>query len=260
MQARRRAVYGESKAHDAAGAEGDPRQSPRIDRAVTEDPEIGTQQVPMRGKCPRQVRRARLLLSLEEELEIHRPRNLRLGEGIDRREHRDDGSLVIARGARIDSRFVGERILRVGPGYRRGAIFHLAGAQDRLEGRRFPRRFRSDRLAVEVRVEKECLRRALGAELAVHGDWCAGSFEDAGVDAALFQHTDKELGIAADIRLARGDVRQGEELPQLADDGLLVRSDVSLGGSNRPRLVGHRRHRGERERSQGNDETGAQKQ
>ena len=117
-----------------------------------------------------------------------------------------------------------------------------------------------DRLAVEVRIEKECPPRALRAELAVHGNRCAGGFEDAGNDATLFQHPDQELGIAADVGLARCHVRQGEELPQLADDGFLVGGDVGLGGGNRPRLVSRRRHRGGRERSQGSDQTGAQKQ
>ena len=117
-----------------------------------------------------------------------------------------------------------------------------------------------DRLAVEVRIEKECPPRALGAELAVHRDRCAGGFEDAGNDAALFQHPDQELGIAADVGLAGCHVRQCEELPQLADDGFLVGGDVGFGGGDRPRLVSGGWHCDGRERSQGSDQAGVQKQ
>ena len=259
VQARCRAVHGQPKAHDAAGTERDPRQASRIDRAVAEEPEIRAQQVSIRGERPRQVRRTRLLLALEEELQIDGAWNLRRNEGIDRGQHRDDGPLVVAGGAGVDARLIGKRVLHIGPRDCCGAIFHLSGAQDRLEGRCLPCRLGPDRLAVEVRIEKECPPRALRAELAVHGDRCAGGFEDAGSDAALFQHPDQKLGIAADVGLARCDVRQCEELPQLADDGFLVGGDVSLGGGNCPRLVGRRRHCGVRERYQDSDETGAQK-
>ena len=163
VQARRRAVHGQAKAHDAAGTERDPRQAARIDRAVAEEPEIRAQQVAMRGKRLRQIRRARLLFSFEEELELDRAWNLRGGEGIDRRQHRDDGPLVVARGAGVDARLVGERVFRIGPCDRRRAVFHFSGAQDRLEGRRLPRGLGPDRLAVEVRIEKECPPRALAS-------------------------------------------------------------------------------------------------
>ena len=214
----------------------------------------------MRGKRLRQIWRTRFLLALEKEFEVDRAWNLRRCEGIDRCQHRDDRSLVVARGAGVDARLVGERILRVGPGDSRCSVFHLSGTQDRLEGRRLPRRLGPDRLAVEVRIEKECPARALRAKLAVHRHGCVGGFEDASSDAALFQHPDQELGIAADVGFARRDVRQREQLPQLADDGLLMGGNVSFGGGDRPRLVSRRRHHGVRERSQCSCETGAQKQ
>ena len=195
----------------------------------------------MRGKRLRQIWRTRFLLALEKEFDVDRAWNLRRCEGIDRSQHRDDGPLVVAGGAGVDARLVGERVFRIGPCDRRRAVFHFSGAQDRLERRCLPRGLGPDRLAVEVRIEKECPPRALGAELAVHRDGCTGGLENAGIDAPLFQHPDQELGIAADVGLAGCHVRQCEELPQLADDGFLVGGDVGFGGGDRPRLVRSRR-------------------
>jgi hypothetical protein len=106
----------------------------------------------MRRERCREVRRSRLLLAFEEDLEVRGQRNLRGVERVDRREQRDDRSLVVAGRARVDARLVGERILRVGPGDDLSAVLPLAVPQDGLEGRRLPGRFGPDRLAVDVLI------------------------------------------------------------------------------------------------------------
>ncbi len=170
VQRRRGAIHGEAEPGHAARAEREPRQAARVDRAVAEDPEVGGETLAMRRERACEVRRARLFLALEEELEVRGQRDLRGIERVEGREHRDDRALVVARRARIDACFAGERKLRLRPGNHRRAVLRAARAQHGLEGRRLPCAFRADRLAVEMRIEKERALRALHAAFAVDGN------------------------------------------------------------------------------------------
>ena len=237
MQAGRRPVHGQAETHHAAHAERHARQAPRVDRAVAEDPEVRAEQAAVRRERARKVRRARLLLALEEELEVRGERDLRRIERVEGREHGDDRALVVARRARIDARLVGQRELRLGPGNHRRAVLGAARAQHGLEGRRLPRAFRGDRLAVEMRIEKERALRARHAPLAVDGHGRAGRLEDARGNAAFFQHAHQQVRVRADVGRARRDVRQRDQLAQLADDCFLVGGDVPFGRRHRLRLV-----------------------
>ena len=204
----------------------------------------------MRRERLREVRRALLLLALEEELEVGRQRDLGGGEGIERRQHRDDRTLVVARGARVDPRLVGQRIARVGPGDGGRAVFHPPAAQHRLEGRRLPVRLRADGLAVKVRIEKECPLRARRLALAVDRNRRTRRLEDARGDAALLQHRDEKRRVRPHVGVARRDVGMRQQLAQFADDVLLVGRDMGLGRRQGRRFVGADRHGGQREAGQ----------
>jgi hypothetical protein len=52
---------------------------------------------------PPEIRRAGFLLTLEEELEVHRRLDAAGLERIEGRQHRDDRPLVVARGSRVDA-------------------------------------------------------------------------------------------------------------------------------------------------------------
>ena len=162
----------------------------------------------------REVRRARLFLALEEELEVRGQRDLRGIERVEGREHRDDRALVVARRARINARLAGERKFRLRPGNHRRAVLYASRAQGWLERRRFPRVFRPDRLAVEMRIEKERALRALHAAFAVDGNRCVRGFQDRRGNAALFQHAHQQVCVRADVGGIRRDVRQRQQLAQ----------------------------------------------
>ena len=241
MQAGRRPVHGQPEAHDAARAERDPRQAARVDRPVAEDPQVRAQQVAVRGQRAREVRRARFLLALEEELEVGRERDLRGAQCVDCGEDGHDRPLVVARRARVDARLVRERVPRRIPGHDRRAVLGPPRTQRRLEGRRDPGCLGADGLPVEMRIEKERPCRARRREHAVDRHRRARRLEDARVDAALLQHADEERRVRADIRLVRRDVRQREQLAQLRDDRLLVDGDVLRRRGHRHRGKGRRR-------------------
>ncbi|MGE0596796.1 MAG: hypothetical protein AB7P07_10530 [Hyphomonadaceae bacterium] len=121
-----------------------------------------------------------------------------------------------------------------------GVILETAAAQCRREWRRDPGVQRLDRLAVEVRVKKQRPRRAWRAEFAVHIDRRAWGFDHARTYATPLQHRDEHISVAANIVGVSGDVRERQQLTQLADDGFLVCGDMLARGRHR---AGHRERR-----------------
>ena len=243
MQACRRPVHGQSKPGDPARTQREARQAARVDRAVAEDPEIGLEDVAMRREGLGKVRRAGLLLALEEELQVCRQRDLRGVQGIEGSEHSDDRTLVVARRARIDARLVRQRVLRIGPGNRRGAVLGTPRAQHGLEWRRLPRALRrrpagrrnAHRKVASASPLSPCVRRRpQRARQAFRG-------------YAPRRHASPAWRRArprsADVGLVRRDVRQCQQLAQLRDDRGLMARDVPLRGGHRLRLVGRGRSR-----------------
>ena len=105
-------------------------------RTVAKHPGIGGEIGRVLLEIRRQMRRSRLFFALEDELHVDGRRALARLQAIDRGEHGDDRSLVVARGARVDAVVFDDRAPR-----RRGPLRGI------------------DRLAVVVRVERDRLLR-----------------------------------------------------------------------------------------------------
>src|SRR5207249_6699721 len=94
-----RAVHSELEAHHPAHPEGDLRTSGLVLRSVADEEEVGRKQGGMPGEHVPEMLGARLLLPLEEELEIHRGTDAEGAQGVERREDRDYRGLFVAAGA-----------------------------------------------------------------------------------------------------------------------------------------------------------------
>ncbi len=102
VQGSHRAVEGELQARHPAGAEVDLHPPGGMDRAVAEDPGVGSEQIRVLAQDLREVGRALLLLALQEELEVNRGWTPRGAQGIERRQHGHDRRLVVARRAGVE--------------------------------------------------------------------------------------------------------------------------------------------------------------
>jgi hypothetical protein len=96
--------------------------------------------------------------------------------------------------------------------------------EDRRERRRLLPLRRIDRLPVVVAVEQHRPGGARHAQLAVD-ERVARRLQQLGLEAAAGQQTLEVLGVTADVRAIRGDVRNRERLDELTHDGRLVRLD-----------------------------------
>ena len=205
-----RTVHRHAEPHHAADAVHELQHARLVARPVGEDPEVGRQERAMRGEHLAEVARARLLLTLEEEFEVHGGGASRRLQCVERGEHPDDRPLVITRAACVEPPVVG-----AGPGGGRllerphaPAALHMPIAQLRRERARRDPVARDHGLPVIVRVEHHRPRRPGSPELAVDGGRAPGRLETARLDAAAREHRDEGVGRATDLHRVRRDVRQ----------------------------------------------------
>ncbi len=86
-----------------------------VHRRVADQPEVGLQQRGVGLQHGLQVRRAPLLLSLPEDLDVHRRPPPRRLQRVQRREHSDDRRLVVAGGPPVQPPLRIERPSRLAP-------------------------------------------------------------------------------------------------------------------------------------------------
>ena len=131
---------------------------------------------------------------------------------VERGAQRDDRRLVVGRGSRVDARL--RRPYCIDPA---GLSLRLAARSTGVNGSGCFQPCGIDRLAVVVTVEEQRPRRARHLQLAID-ERIAGRFENLGREALARQQGAQVLGVAPDVRAVRRDVRNREQLEQLADD------------------------------------------
>ncbi len=191
------------------------------------------------------MRRARLLLALEEQLHVHGRSAPARAERVETREDRDDRALVVARAARVEARLRGERLLPVEGEGAAPLLLERAVAQRGGEGRARPL-LRVDGLPVVVRVDGDGPLRARRREPREDGRRPAGlRRQQARGEAAPLEHRDERVRVLPDVRRVCRDVRDREEGRELRHDIALVRGRPR---ARRPRRL-LRARRGGEERS-----------
>ena len=231
VEGAQRAVDRQLEAGDTPGPVVDLHPPGGMDGAVAEDPGVGFQQVEVLAQDLRQVGRALLLLPLQEQLEVYRGHDSRGPQGVQGREDRHDGRLVVARRAGEDPPLRIERPLDVREVHLLHPLAQRAGAHHRFEGIGEPPLL-THGLAVVVGVEHHRPLRPGDAQVAEEGRGRAGGRrETAHLEAPAAEHLRQTVGVLLDVGDAGGDVGQGEQVRQLAHDLLLVRGTV------RPHLV-----------------------
>jgi hypothetical protein len=170
----------------------------------------------------RQVGGARLLLALEEELQVHRARHAGRLQGVDGGQHRHDGGLVVAGGAPVEPPF---RLRLSGgqsvQGHRAAALLQRRRPQHRRPGRARPPAL-VHRLAVVVGVDDDRAPRARSRQLAVDDGRAALALQQARADAPPLHERHDVLGVALYVGPVRGQVRDGHQPGQLAQHRDLV--------------------------------------
>ena len=224
------AVHRELGAHDAADAEYDLRTPRLVHGPIAEDPSVGRESRRVRAQHGAQVVGAGLFLALEEELEVDRERNACGTQSVERREHGDDGGLVVACRARVEACVIVENGAAVGQGDDATVSLDRRIAQRGRPGRRRPP-CGIDRLAIVVRVHDDGACRARRAKLSVDGRRRARCLELVRGDPATREHRDERVGIAPDGHAVRREVGNREEGRQLAEHGGLVPGAPVANGS-----------------------------
>src|SRR6185295_16663665 len=131
-------------------------------------------------------------------------------DGVEGREYRNDGGLVVGRAASVEPPLRIERLARRRQGDHLAIALELFVAQSRGEGRGRPF-LRIERLAIVVSVENEgagCAGRFDFAEDHRVATWYA---HQSGGDTALLHHRGDGLGVALDVRAVGSDVGDGEQ-------------------------------------------------
>jgi len=149
VQSSKRPIHRQLEIYDSARAEGERGAATLMHGPVTQNPAVGAQLIRVFGEIRGEVRRARFFFTFKHETQIHRGRDPRRAQGVERGEHRDDRSFVIAHRAREEPPLGIER-LRLSP--IDVATFRIA--HHRLPWIAFPTR-RIDRLTIVMRVERD---------------------------------------------------------------------------------------------------------
>ena len=140
---------------------------------------------------------------------------------VERRAERDDRRLVVRRGPRVEAPFAAE----LGDAFRvcdlLAAAIDTSCAKNRCERIGLSPGLRVYRLTVVVAVEEQGRRRARHTKIAVD-QRVARRLEDLGRETARREHAAEVFGIATDVGAIGGDVRDREQIDQLADDRLLM--------------------------------------
>src|ERR671932_455359 len=98
-----RPVDGHVHVRVAAHPEDDLLTARLVDWAVADDPGVGGEQLPVPGHDLDKVRRAGLLLALEEEFEVDGRRDAARAQRVEGREYRHHAGLVVRRRARVEA-------------------------------------------------------------------------------------------------------------------------------------------------------------
>src|SRR5687767_15518587 len=101
VQRTSRTIDRQLESNDAAQPEHRLQAATLVHRAVAEQPGIGTEQVAVLLENGLEMSRTGFFLALEEELHVHRWRHVCRAHRIERGEHGDDRTLVVARRAGI---------------------------------------------------------------------------------------------------------------------------------------------------------------
>ena len=214
-------VDGRLYVRDASGPEVELHAACLVDGAVAEQPGVGLQQAALRLEQGLHVRRACLLLALEEELDVHRGSDAARLQGVERREQADDWRLVVACGARIEPPLRVEGRLPRRPGDLAASLLQRPIAQHGNPGVAGPLG-PVHRLAVVVGVDDDRPCGARGLELAVHSGRASLDPEEAGPHPAALEQGDDGVRVPADTRGVAGQVRDGRQVRELAHDVDLV--------------------------------------
>ncbi len=225
-----RPVERDGEMRHAARAEDHALASALVNRAIADEPDVSAEFAAILLEHGAEVCRTRFLFAFPDETQIGLERNVRGLQCVERGKLREDGGLVVGRGARVDARL---------------AIDHF---RHRRKGRfGFPF-LGSDGLTVVVRVEDDGVLRAGRLDLAIDHRIGSGRGEQLSFNVAALEHPDQRFGVALDVRFVAGDVGDGEETGELLQDLLLVRSPPltrSVSGSLREEECCRKENRGQ---------------
>ena len=189
-----------------------------MDRPVADQPDVGPEQFLIALKQRSEVAGPGLFLALEEELQIRARREPGSAQCVERGDHRHDRALVVAGAPREEPRF-GVELSPLGDVHHGAdrAVRRRAGPEGREPGRGHPLA-RVDRLAVVMGVEHHRPSCPRHHQLAVDRRRVGPILEDPSGDAALLEHGLDQVGVAANVGPVGGDVGDGEECREFADN------------------------------------------
>src|SRR6476620_4923818 len=154
------------------------------------------------------MRRTRFFFAFKKETQTYRRLHRHTAESIERCEHGDDRSLVIAgrAGEKAPFRIDGFRVAPID-------IAASLVTHDRLPWFAFPLGG-IDRLSIVVSVECNCSFRIWQCEIRDYDRRRAFDCKEFGDEASLLTHRPDRLGVASDVRRVVRQVRDRKELSE----------------------------------------------